>query len=156
LLANGVVVGIVSGGTFNGQAAFAIQINSTTGAITVEQYLSLDHPVNPDPNDAISMLANTLGATVTVTDGDGDVVTSSSVDISSKISFLDDGPVIGTVQSQQTDNNPARAAAVGTVPFSAGADGFGSATITANVTGLKSGGFNLVTQQVGNVLTAYQ
>ncbi len=29
-------------------------------------------------------------------------------------------------------------------------------TITANVAGIKSGGFNLVTQQVGNVLTAYQ
>src|SRR6185369_1256506 len=39
---NGVIVGVVDGaGTFGGQAAFAIAINSSTGVVTVEQYLSL-------------------------------------------------------------------------------------------------------------------
>jgi hypothetical protein len=61
------------------------------------------------------------------------------------------------VQSQQTDNNPATTPAVGTLHFTPGADGAGSTmTITANVTGLLSGGHALVTHQVGNVLTAYQ
>ncbi len=43
-LANGVVVGVVQGGTFHGQAAFALSIDPATGKVTVEQYLSLHHP----------------------------------------------------------------------------------------------------------------
>ena len=46
-LVSGVVVGVVSGGTFNGQAAFAISINSGTGVVTVEQYLSLHQTASP-------------------------------------------------------------------------------------------------------------
>src|SRR5689334_996934 len=34
---NGVIVGVVSGGAFDGEAAFAISINATTGVVTVEQ-----------------------------------------------------------------------------------------------------------------------
>ena len=37
-----VIVGVVqAGSSFAGQAAFAISINSSTGVVTVEQYLSL-------------------------------------------------------------------------------------------------------------------
>ena len=36
---NTVLVGVVSGGTFAGQAAFAIAIGATSGIVTVEQYL---------------------------------------------------------------------------------------------------------------------
>jgi VCBS repeat-containing protein len=100
---NGVIVGVVQGGTFDGEAAFAISINSTTGVVTVEQYLSLDHPINPDPNDALQMLTGTVGVTVTATDGDGDSVTSGAVDISHQITFLDDGPTVDpTVHADAT------------------------------------------------------
>jgi hypothetical protein len=94
-LANGNIVGVVASGTFSGQAAFAISINSTTGVVTVEQYLSLQHgtaDTNGDSDEAVQANLNTIGVTVTATDGDGDHVTSSVVDISHQISFHDDGP----------------------------------------------------------------
>src|SRR4029077_691177 len=70
-LVGGVVVGVVSGGAFNGQGAVAIPIASGVG--TLEQYLSLlDDSLTNTPNDSVSMLAGRLGITVTVTDGDGD------------------------------------------------------------------------------------
>ncbi|MFL6830223.1 MAG: DUF5801 repeats-in-toxin domain-containing protein, partial [Sphingomicrobium sp.] len=37
------IVGRVSGGAFNGQAAFAIAINSSTGQMSMVQYLSIQH-----------------------------------------------------------------------------------------------------------------
>jgi hypothetical protein len=94
-LANGNIVGVVASGTFSGQAAFAISINSTTGVVTVEQYLSLQHgsaDTNGDSDEAVQANLNTIGVTVTATDGDGDHVTSGAVDISHQISFHDDGP----------------------------------------------------------------
>ncbi|RIX29040.1 hypothetical protein D3M59_06850, partial [Sphingomonas edaphi] len=107
-IVGGVIVGVVNGGTFNGQAAFAIAINSTTGVVTVEQYLSLDHPVNPDPNDPLSFDSNIIGVTVTATDGDGDPVTSGAVDIGGQITFLDDGPLANNdVDSIVGGNGPA-------------------------------------------------
>ncbi len=91
-LVGGVVVGVVSGGTFNGQAAFAISISPGTGVVTVEQYLSLDHPLNPNPDDTLALAAGSLGVTVTVTDGDGDTKLSNTADVSGQITFDDDGP----------------------------------------------------------------
>src|SRR5690606_11429829 len=72
-LENGVVVGRVSGGgAMDGQAAFAIAIDGATGKVTVEQYLSLQHPDTGNPDDAVHLDPDTLAVTVTVTDGDGD------------------------------------------------------------------------------------
>jgi hypothetical protein len=85
-------------------------------------------------------------------DSDGDTNSTGVM----AITFNDDTPTLGTVQNQQASNDPTQAPAVGTLHFAAGADGVGSAmTITANLTGITSGGHSLVTQQVGNVLTAY-
>ncbi len=86
-----VVAGIVSGGPFNGTAAFAIEINAITGAITVEQYLSLDHPLNPDPNDLLQLANDSLLASVAITDRDGDPA-SANISIAGNIRFFDDGP----------------------------------------------------------------
>ena len=64
-----VVVGVVqAGGTFAGQAAFAISIDARTGVVTVEQYLSLhqDSATNT-PNDPVYAGAELAGG-----DGDGD------------------------------------------------------------------------------------
>ena len=56
------------------------------------QYLSLhqDSATNT-PNDLLSLAAGSVAVTVTLTDGDGDQV-SSAADISTHINFLDDGP----------------------------------------------------------------
>ncbi|MFM1908937.1 MAG: hypothetical protein RLZZ591_2614, partial [Pseudomonadota bacterium] len=100
-----VVVGMVQGsGSFAGNAAFAIAIDATTGVVTVEQYLSLDHPNEATAansfnsyDEALSLAAGSLGVTVTLKDGDNDTVTSTSADISGQISFEDDGPAVGTL-----------------------------------------------------------
>ena len=62
------------------------------------QYLSL-HQDNADqpPNDFVTLAAGSVGVTVRLTDGDGDQVTSAAADVSTHISFLDDGPTAPTV-----------------------------------------------------------
>ena len=153
---SGVVVGVVQGGSFTGQAAFAIQINAATGVVTVEQYLSLQHPNTANSDEIVALAAGSLGVTVARTDGDGDTTTSAAADVSAQIQFHDDGPTLGVVQSQQADNNPAQAPATGTLHFASGSDGPGTTmTITGNLVGITSGGHAIVTQQTGNVLTGY-
>ena len=72
-------------GTFADKAAFAIAIDPMTGKVSIVEYLSLLHANPNNPNDMDAPLnANTILATVTLTDGDGDTA-SSSADISGKI-----------------------------------------------------------------------
>jgi VCBS repeat-containing protein len=124
----GVIVGRVASGTLIGQAAFAISINASTGIATVEQYLSLRHPINPNPDETISLAAGALGVTVTRSDGDGDSVTSTAADISAQIRFDDDAGTLGTFVGATILNQ------VGTVPgtfaYATGADGHGSFAVT--------------------------
>src|SRR5690606_32396610 len=103
LLASGVVVGVVDGGAFDGQAAFAISIDPVSGLVTVEQYLSLDHPTEHDGtaggssyDEVLSLATGSLAVTVTITDGDGGKATESA-DVSGQISFADDGPSLTVV-----------------------------------------------------------
>ena len=72
--------------------------------VTAEQYLSLHQDsLTNTPDDAVSMLARAhLGITVTVTDGDGDKATSNVVDVSTQITFDDDGPRVTAVASGVT------------------------------------------------------
>src|SRR5262249_36514696 len=99
-----VVVGVVSGGAFNGQAAFAISINATPGAVTVEQYLSLHQDsLTNTPDDAMTLATGSLNVKVTVTDGDGDQA-SNSADVSAQITFHDDGPSVTATGTPPTLN----------------------------------------------------
>ena len=152
----GVIEGHVA--TAGGALAFTVTADGS-GNVTLDQLRAVVHTTssNPDTSEAATLSAdNLVTLTATVTDKDGDH-TSATANIGQNLSFLDDGPTLGVVQSQQTNNDPTQTPAIGTLHFTPGADGAGSAmTITANVTGLKSGGFNLVTAQSGNVLTAYQ
>ena len=85
------------------------------------------HPNTSDPNDNVTLSAdNLVTLTATVTDKDGDH-SSATLNIGQNLNFHDDGPTLGTVQNQQTDNNPATAPAVGTLHFTPGADGAGTA-----------------------------
>ncbi|MBZ9922663.1 DUF5801 domain-containing protein, partial [Mesorhizobium sp. BR1-1-7] len=95
-LASGVVVGVVQGGAFNGEAAFALSIDPATGKVTVEQYLSLHHSDTGNPDDTVALTAGSLAVKVTVTDSDGDTA-SASADVSGQISFDDDGPKVTAV-----------------------------------------------------------
>ena len=94
---SGRVIGTVGNDVANpglsGQVAFAIAIDPLTGQVYVAQYLSLhqDSATNT-PNDLLSLAAGSVGVTVTLTDGDGDQVTSAAGDIGTHINFLDDGP----------------------------------------------------------------
>ena len=92
VLEGSIVVGRVQGGSFANQAAFAIGIDASNGVVTVEQYLSLKHPSNPNPDEVLPLGPNTLGVTVTRTDADNDSTTSAAADISGQIQFRDDGP----------------------------------------------------------------
>jgi hypothetical protein len=95
----------VAGITTADEAAFAIAIDATTGDVSVAQYVSLHHNSadGPSPSDIseFDTLAGKISAVVTVTDGDGDVATSS-IDIGGQIHFADDGPVAGIALTANT------------------------------------------------------
>src|SRR4029077_14972884 len=107
-LENGIIVGRYdsdASGTITAtdNAAFAVAINSTTGVVSVVQYVSLHHGTPDNPTDLSEPvnLGNTINAIVTVTDGDLDVSTSSPA-IGTTIQFLDDGPVGGIALTANT------------------------------------------------------
>jgi len=86
------VVGRVSGGAFDGEAAFALHIDAN-GFVTMAQWLSI-FSTDPDPlqhDELDTLLSGSLFVQVTVQDGDGDVRTKD-IDISGQIGFQDDGP----------------------------------------------------------------
>ncbi|TPL73329.1 type I secretion C-terminal target domain-containing protein, partial [Mesorhizobium sp. B2-3-15] len=121
--------------------------NAGTGQVSYT-YTLLDNETHPAAG-ADSIFDN---MTVTVTDTDGDVSLPGTL----SVQIIDDVPTLGTVQSQQASTDTSQAPAVGTLHFVAGADGVGATmTITANTTGITSAGHNLITEQSGNVLTAY-
>ncbi|MEP9395947.1 type I secretion C-terminal target domain-containing protein, partial [Mesorhizobium sp. KR2-14] len=120
------------------------EYNATTGVGTIHYSYTL--LTNTSGDDTSVSFA------VVVKDADGDPAPAGNL----VIDIVDDVPILNSVQSQQASNDPSQTPAVGHIDFVAGADGVGSAmTITANTTGITSGGHNLITVQTGNVLTAY-
>ncbi|MBB4863759.1 T1SS-143 domain-containing protein [Pseudomonas nitritireducens] len=85
-------------GSTSGATAFTVTLDGNTGVVKLDQQLALKHPNASDPNDALSLASGKLGLTATVTDGDGDSK-SASIDLGSKLTFLDDGPTA-------VDDNP--------------------------------------------------
>ena len=169
--ANGVVVGVVQSGPFAGQAAFAISIDASTGVVTVEQYLSLDHPTEATAangfasyDEALFLASGSLGVTVTVTDGDNDQAVSNTADISGQISFDDDGPSVRADRDSVGEDGTTIVsgnvitdgdaidddANAGTPASSDGADSLGADG--GAVTGVR---FGSVTEAVGSVGTRY-
>ncbi|MHC2335526.1 DUF5801 repeats-in-toxin domain-containing protein [Bradyrhizobium sp. USDA 4454] len=129
--ASGRIIGTVGADAANpsltGKVAFAIAIDPATGQLYVAEYLSLHQNDTTNPNDVLTMAAGKVGATVTVTDSDGDHATSSA-DISSHISFLDDGPTLGAFVNGTLPNDIG--SVNGTFAVNFGADGFGGFTLT--------------------------
>ncbi|MBB4369438.1 hypothetical protein GGD63_002226, partial [Bradyrhizobium sp. cir1] len=86
-------------GTANGVTYFTITINEATGDVTFTQLQNLWHPNtgNPDDVDNLTLAANTLQVVQTITDADGDHV-STPLDLSAGVfTIQDDGPVASTV-----------------------------------------------------------
>ncbi|MGL4404696.1 MAG: DUF5801 repeats-in-toxin domain-containing protein, partial [Notoacmeibacter sp.] len=72
--------------------AFAIHMNAATGIISVAQYVSLRHNDTANPDDAVSIINASVRVVATVTDRDGDSVSSQEFSIGNQIVFEDDGP----------------------------------------------------------------
>src|SRR4029079_8709766 len=89
----------VAGITTADAAAFAIAVDSTTGQVSLAQYVSLHHgSVDTGDISEANDLTGLINAVVTVTDGDGDHV-SATTDIGDQIQFLDDGPTASVTAS---------------------------------------------------------
>ncbi|MFG0835139.1 DUF5801 repeats-in-toxin domain-containing protein, partial [Aeromonas bivalvium] len=171
LLPNGVVVGVVVGGAFNGKVAFAIEMNAATGMTTVEQYLSLAHPAAAiqangynSYDERVFLAPGSLAVQVTLTDSDGDIASSNVVNISNKIGFDDDGPTLIAAETGILMNTSGATGQFlldgdGNLANNYGADGgtimFNSVLNGAN-SGLTSGGLPITYQLSANgtVLTA--
>jgi VCBS repeat-containing protein len=101
-ISNGMIIGTAGTDSVNsalsGKVAFAIAIDSASGEVYVAQYLSLHQPTASNPNDFVTLAANSVGVTVTLTDGDG-TQSSTSSDVSTHVQFYDDGPSIAAVQT---------------------------------------------------------
>ncbi|MGA3800660.1 DUF5801 repeats-in-toxin domain-containing protein [Pseudomonas fluorescens] len=109
------VVGRISGGADNGEAAFAVAIDASTGVLSVVQYHSIKHPTGGASHDESLAIDNAaLLAVATVTDGDGDTH-AASVGIGARVAFQDDGPTAsaalgaGLVRHDETTGNDADA-----------------------------------------------
>ncbi|WP_052448226.1 T1SS-143 repeat domain-containing protein [Aeromonas rivuli] len=170
-LSNGVVVGVVVGGAFNGKVAFAIEMNAVTGVATVEQYLSLAHPAAAiqangynSYDETVFLAPGSLAVQVALTDGDGDIASSNVVNISNKIGFDDDGPSLIAAETGILMNTSGTTGQFlldgdGSLANNYGADGgiimFNSVLNGAN-SGLTSGGLPITyhLSANGTVLTA--
>ncbi|MGL4396124.1 MAG: DUF5801 repeats-in-toxin domain-containing protein [Hyphomicrobium sp.] len=134
-----VVVGIVAAGALAGQAAFAVEINTATGALKVEQYLSIKHPDPLNTNESVNIDDFKIFATVTITDGDGDQ-SAAGYSIGDLITFHDDvSTAFNVTDTEITDDegkgdfsalsNP------GVAPGIAGADVAGTPATASGVAG---------------------
>ncbi|WP_155833448.1 DUF5801 repeats-in-toxin domain-containing protein [Halomonas sp. BC04] len=84
--------GVITGSTADGTEVLRIEIASD-GTVTVTQSAAVDH--DEQGPDSLSLPTGLVGveATVTVTDGDGDVVSDTlSADLSGSITIVDDMP----------------------------------------------------------------
>ncbi|KZL07779.1 DUF5801 repeats-in-toxin domain-containing protein [Pseudovibrio sp. Ad14] len=90
---NGMIVGRLAGGNGRpeGLAVFAIHVHQN-GDVSMVQYMSIKHPDTTSSDEYVS-LDGKVTAVLTVTDEDGDVV-STRVQIGEHLTFDDDGPHI--------------------------------------------------------------
>jgi len=162
-MGGGVIAGSTSAtlaGVNAGNTAFQFSINSSTGAVTLTQFLAIEHSnTSSVDEDSSGIAAGALSLQVTATDFDGDT-DKASVDLGSVVRFEDDGPTLGTIQNGTASNNPADPDSTGSLHFASGSDSPGVVTSisTASLAGITSGGKGLVTHfdSATGTLTAYQ
>ncbi|MDQ3079248.1 MAG: Ig-like domain-containing protein, partial [Pseudomonadota bacterium] len=141
----------VSSSVNTGQGILTITAVSApvNGVITYSYSYTLSAPLTHSGQGEVNPIADTIA--ISVTDATGDTGTGTVT-----VNIVDDIPVLGTIQNATANNVPASAVSTGTLNFEEGADGFASVTISPTLTGVTSGGFQLITSQTGNVLTAYR
>ena len=116
--------------------AFALKVDPLTGVVYLAQWQSLDHPTeapgtgSPSYDEAITFSSSTLSISATVTDFDGDS-TSTSLDLSGRVNFEDDGPSINIVDAPNSVDESQ--AINGTWTLAEGADGVTSVAVTIGV-----------------------
>ncbi|WP_207793503.1 DUF5801 repeats-in-toxin domain-containing protein [Pseudomonas lopnurensis] len=157
-----------------GAEAFRIEIDATTGAVTLTQSRPLSHPDADDHDDPLSLASDAITLTATATDGDGDATTSTAVDVGGRFTFLDDGPGISAAPTGATiDEANLANGSEPDVPLTSvshslnvqfGADGAGDVQFTGDTSaaleglGLESNGEGLTYDITGggHTLTAYR
>ncbi|MBR0793463.1 hypothetical protein JQ631_30670, partial [Bradyrhizobium manausense] len=120
-------------GTANGTTYFTITINETTGDVTFTQLHNLWHPNTGDSDDAATLTtsAGLLQIVQTITDADGDHV-STPIDLSTGVfTIQDDGPTAGRLSDVFRDTLILDESALGT-DTAGGTAPTGLATFTAN------------------------
>ncbi|WP_157058277.1 DUF5801 repeats-in-toxin domain-containing protein [Altererythrobacter epoxidivorans] len=136
-----------------GLVAFEVVMNAN-GTVTLTQNVALEHLEDGDDslgeyNDLLD-LDGLVSATVTVTDEEGDYVTSDPVNIGANLKFYDDGPSVDLTATEHdltvSDADYATDATMNfadAFDFDGGADGTASTTYTLEVTdGTASGLFD--------------
>ncbi len=95
-------------GTAGGTTIFSVTVDSS-GVVTLEQDGVIDHLPNIDPssyNESIGLTgSDKITLTATLTDGDNDVA-SGIIDLTSGISFLDDGLIAFSPFDTEVFNDP--------------------------------------------------
>ncbi|WP_352569860.1 DUF5801 repeats-in-toxin domain-containing protein, partial [Mesorhizobium opportunistum] len=148
------VLGVVHGQS--NTVAFAISMDGTTGAVTVEQYLSLHNPIPGTSYDETTSLTNgSLSVIATVTDGDGDTASSQAVSVGSQITFHDDGPLFTSVMDAVVANQ-AGASFTGLYSAAFGADGLDHLSLALQASGTYSGSAVDFVQSTSSGVTTVQ
>ena len=108
-------------------------VTDATGHVTMTELRGVHEGTGETPTDSsetVGLAAGAILLTATATDGDGDKA-SSSIDLASKITIHDDGPVLGAFTPGTIPNEVG--SVNGTFTFQAGADGVDHFTVTGPV-----------------------
>ncbi len=143
--------GIIEGraGGAGGDLVFTVTIDALTGAVTIDQYMAIDHGNDGNDFDSTQSLNGVIFVTATAEDGDGDTASATS-SVGLDIAFEDDGPQFTSIQNAIVANQPGSITGNMTVDF--GSDGFGSFMIT-DVTDIA--GVGLTYNADNTMVTAY-
>ncbi|HML42225.1 MAG TPA: DUF5801 repeats-in-toxin domain-containing protein [Hyphomicrobium zavarzinii] len=159
----GAIVG--RAGNSAGAISFTVTIDSA-GNVTLDQQRAIAHTPDTGPNQSVSLGANFISVSATITDRDGDFA-RASIDIGSSLVFHDDAPAarndadaVTAVSSPVATGNVVSGldGGLGTdsngtdgVADTLGADGFGSISWAGAVGSTVAGGYgNLTVDAAGN------
>ncbi|WP_027056255.1 DUF5801 repeats-in-toxin domain-containing protein, partial [Mesorhizobium erdmanii] len=154
----GTVSGYVTG--HSGDAAylvFTLAVDTASGQATLTEFRAVHENTADNPTDTsegISLTSGLVTLTATVTDGDGDKA-SQSLDLGSKATFHDDGPVFNSVMDAIVANQ-AGASFTGLYSAAFGADGLDHLSLALQGSGMYSGSAVNFVQSTSSGVTTVQ